>query len=76
MNKRELEELNKKYNCTLTDEDRKRLFGEHYRHPNSLSNFEATVVWLAVMVIGAIFNDRIPIWIIATLIWFNYIDIS
>lgn len=39
----------------------------------TLTNFEATILWLIVMVVGAIFHDRIYIWVVATIIWFNHI---
>jgi hypothetical protein len=42
-------------------------------HPNSLDNSEATIVWIVVMVIGAIFKGNWIIWIIATIIWRKYI---
>lgn len=41
---------------------------------NSLENTEATILWIVVMAIGAIFNDRWLIWIPATLIWLSYIS--
>ena len=40
----------------------------------SLENDEATVVWLVVMVVGSIFNGNWIIWILATVIWWNYIN--
>lgn len=40
---------------------------------NSLENVEATILWLVVMGVGAIFHGRLIIWIIATIIWLSYI---
>ena len=40
--------------------------------PNSLDNGEATVSWIVVMLIGTIFNARWFIWIVATIIYLNY----
>ena len=34
----------------------------------------ATIIYIAVMIFGAIFNARILIWIVATLVYFNFID--
>ena len=63
---------NKKRICTLTDEEiHERNRG--YDHPDALTNFEATILYLIVMFGGSIFNDRILIWITATIIWFNHI---
>lgn len=45
-----------------------------YDHPNSLTNGEATFWWIVVMIVGAIFHDRVWIWVIATAIWFSYIS--
>jgi hypothetical protein len=42
-------------------------------HPNSLEDTEATIVWVVVMVVGAIFKDSWLIWIVATIIWRKYI---
>ena len=44
-----------------------------YDHPDTLTNFEATVLYLVVMFGGSIFNDRWLIWITATILWFNHI---
>jgi hypothetical protein len=40
---------------------------------NSMENCEATILWLVVMGVGAIFNDRLIIWIVATIIWLSHI---
>ncbi len=45
----------------------------HTDSVNSLENFEATILWLIVMGVGTIFNDRWIIWIIATVIWLSHI---
>lgn len=41
----------------------------HTENPNSLDDGEATVSWIIIMIIGAIFNARWLIWIIATAIY-------
>ena len=48
-------------------------FFENCDHPNSLENNEATIVWLVVMAVAAIFKGNWLIWIIATIIWRRYI---
>jgi hypothetical protein len=45
----------------------------HADNPNSLDNGEATVSWIIIMIVGAIFNARWLIWIVATVIYLNYI---
>ena len=42
-------------------------------HPNSLENSEATILWIVVMVVGAIFKGNWMIWIFSTVIWLRYI---
>lgn len=41
---------------------------------NTIENSEATVIWLIVMVVGAIFKDRLLIWVVATAIWWCFIN--
>ena len=43
-------------------------------HPNTIDNGTATIWYIIVMVIGAVFNDRLLIWIIATIIWWKHIN--
>lgn len=45
---------------------------QHFDSVNTLENDEATVLYIAVMVIGALFYDRILIWITATIIFFLF----
>ena len=40
---------------------------------NTMENSEATIIWIAVMIIGTIFVDRLTIWIVATVIWWRFI---
>lgn len=42
-------------------------------HPNTLENSTATILYIIVMIGGAIFNDRWLIWIVATFVYFNFI---
>lgn len=64
---------NKKSACTLTDEEIKER-NRGYDHPDSLNNFEATMLYIIVMFGGAIFNDRLIIWVIATALYFKHIS--
>ena len=47
-----------------------------YRHPDSLENDEATVLWIIIMIVSTIFElaIQIPVKIIATIIWINYLQ--
>lgn len=49
-------------------------FFKNYDHPNSLENDEATIIWLIVMAVGTIFKGNWIIWIVATVIWWGYIN--
>ena len=43
------------------------------RNPNSLNNGEAIVLWLVVMIVGTIFNERLLIWTFASvLLWLHF----
>ena len=42
-------------------------------HPNTMENSTATILWIVVMLVGSIFNDRWIIWIVATIIWLKFI---
>lgn len=46
---------------------------KHCDHPNTMENSTATILWLIVMGVGALFNDAWIIWIIATVIWLKFI---
>ena len=41
----------------------------HAENPHSLDDGEATVSWLIVMIVGAIFKERWLIWIVATALY-------
>ena len=43
-------------------------------HPNTIDNGVATIWYIIIMLIGAVFNDRLLIWIIATVIWWRHIN--
>ena len=46
---------------------------ERCDHPNTIEDSTATVLWVAIMIIGSIFKGNWIIWIIATIIWFKFI---
>lgn len=43
-------------------------------HPNTVDNVTATIWYIIIMLVGAVFNDRWLIWIIATIIWRKHIN--
>ena len=60
------------------EKEKKRLEDAKYTYiytdsTTSLENSEATLIWIVVMAVGAIFEDRWVIWIFATLIWLRHI---
>ena len=46
---------------------------EHFDHPDTMDNTPATLLYIFVMICGSIFNDRILIWVFATIIYFNHL---
>lgn len=45
----------------------------HAENPNSLENSEATIIWIMVMVVSALFKDGWIMWITATIMWLSHI---
>ena len=43
-------------------------------HPNTMEDGTATLLYIIVMVVGAIFVDRLLIWAIASFIYFRFIN--
>lgn len=41
---------------------------------NTMENSEATIIWIVVMLVGAIFVDRLTIWVTSTAIWLCFIN--
>ena len=54
-------------------EERRKAYVEH-DHPSTIENGTATVFYIIVMVIGAIFKDRLLIWVMASFIYFRFIN--
>lgn len=46
---------------------------QRHDHPNTMEDSTATVVWLAVMLVGSIFEGNWAIWIIATVVWAKFV---
>lgn len=42
-------------------------------HPNTMENDEAMLLYIITMIGGAIFVDRLIIWVVATFIWWRHI---
>jgi hypothetical protein len=42
--------------------------------PDTMDNGTATLWYIIIMIIGAVFNDRLLIWIFATVIWWRHIN--
>ena len=40
---------------------------------NSLENSEATIIWIVVMLVSALFKDGWIMWIVATIMWLSHI---
>ncbi|MBR5508213.1 MAG: hypothetical protein IKV88_09210 [Clostridia bacterium] len=70
--KEEYDKAREKYKLTKTYEEMKEET-KNYSHPDALNNFEATVIYIIVMIGSSIFSERILIWIVASFIYFNYI---
>lgn len=43
-------------------------------HPDTMENGTATFLWIVAMAVGTIFNGRLIIWIVATIIWLRFIN--
>ena len=42
--------------------------------PGTMDNVVATIWYIIIMLIGAVFNDRLLIWVIATIVWWRHIN--
>ena len=56
-----------------SSEDSKKNFHGECDHPNTMENGPATLLYIIVMIGGAIFVDRLLIWIVSTIIYFKFI---
>ena len=46
---------------------------QQFDHPDTMENGPATLLYIAVMLGGSIFNDRWLIWIVATVVFFKFL---
>ena len=46
---------------------------KHYDSEYTMENSTATFIWVVVMLVGTIFNDRWLIYVFATIIWLRFI---
>lgn len=46
---------------------------EVYDHPDSISRIAGIIIYIATMIGGSIFNDRVLVWIAATVIFIGWI---
>ena len=42
-------------------------------NPSTIDNCTATIWYIIIMVVGAIFKDRLMLWVMATFIWWRHI---
>lgn len=80
--KKEREEFNKKLEAIRLKEleekglkpfDESSIPPKQCDHPNTMENSTATVLWIIVMIVGALFRGRLLVWIVATLVWLSFI---
>jgi hypothetical protein len=57
----------------ITQENKKDNFHGDCDHPNTMENGSATILYIIIMLGGTIFNDRLLIWILATIIFWKFI---
>lgn len=74
-----MSDLNKEYKITdpeirkLMDKQKKPPKKTYSESPYTMENGTATFLYIVVMVVGAIFYDRVLIWIAATIIYTRFI---
>lgn len=57
-----------------TDEEKSRESYIYSDHPSTMENGTATFFYIVVMIVGAIFIDRLLIWVAASIIYFSFIN--
>lgn len=43
-------------------------------HPNTIENGTATFWYIVIMIVGTFFNDRLLIYVVTSIIYFNFIN--
>ena len=57
-----------------TDEEELKKSYIYSDHPSTMENSTATILYILVMIVGAIFKDRLLIWVAASVIYFSFIN--
>ena len=68
----EHKELDRNKLCQMKPIDNEEFFKKCDK-PGTMDNVTATIFYVIIMVVGAIFNNRLLIWIVATVIWLRHI---
>ena len=69
----ETKEDNKELTTTPTEKRARNNFHGDCDHPNTMEDSTATLLWVASLALGIIFDARLIIWIICTVVWFKFI---
>ena len=72
-NKEYMDDWHKRYGNPGPENSEPEKFHGDCDHPNTMENSTATVLYFVVMAVGAIFNDRWLIWIVATIMYLKFI---
>jgi hypothetical protein len=70
---KQVKELERKQKENEVQEPKKDIHGD-CDYVWTPENGTATILYIVTMIFGAIFNARILIWIVATLVYFNFIN--
>lgn len=73
-NKKIKEAERKRKNLIDPPKDQERKFHGDCDHPNTMENGPATILYIIVMIGGAIFKERLLLWIFATIVWWCHIN--
>lgn len=57
-----------------TEEDELKESYVNSDHPSTMENGTATFLYIVIMLVGSIFIDRLLIWIMASIIYFSFIN--
>lgn len=70
--KKKREEIDKNNSMKVRPMTKEEFYGD-CDHPNTMENSTATIFYIIIMVVGAIFYDRWLIWVAATIIYLSHI---
>lgn len=71
-NKEYMDDFHQRHGSVMSKDEQMNFHGD-CDHPNTMENSTATIFYIIVMVVGAIFNGRLIIWIVATGIFLKFI---